>query len=156
MSLGSMVQLKLEHVFDLHLSFGEEQRLGPTSLAHTRVFYLVGGGTVWGPRLNGEIVAGSGSDAPSLNHDRVVLGGEWLIRAADGALIWAKITGYAAGTAPGDVWRADRPELAAASLHLAPIFEAPDGPHAWLNRTVFVAKGDRLRTNSGMRIYAVM
>jgi hypothetical protein len=85
-----------------------------------------------------------------------VLGGEWLIRAADGALISTKITGYAAGAAPGGAWRVDNPELATASLHLSPIFEAPNGPHAWLNRTVFVAKGDRLRTNSGMRIYAVM
>ena len=85
-----------------------------------------------------------------------MLGGEWLIRAADGALISTKITGYGAGAAPGGAWRADSPELATASLHLAPIFEAPNGPHAWLNRTVFVAKSDRLRTNSGMRIYAVM
>jgi hypothetical protein len=156
MSMRSLIQLKLEHVFDLHVSFGEEQRLGPTSLAHTRVFYLVSGGTVWGPRLKGEIVAGSGSDAPCLNEDRVVLGGEWLVRAADGALISTRITGYAAGATAGGPWRADSPQLAAASLHLAPIFEAPNGPHAWLNRTVFVAKGDRLRTNSGMRIYAVM
>ena len=151
-----MIQLKLEHAFGVRLSFGEEQRLGPTSLAHTRVFYPVTGGTVWGPRLKGEIVAGSGNDAPCLNDDRVVLGREWLIRAADGAFILMKITGYAPSGTPGGPWRADLPELETPSLHLAPIFEASDGPHAWLNRTVFVAKGDRRRTNSGMRIYAVM
>ena len=146
-----MVQLRLEHVFDLHVSFGEEQRLGSTSLAHTRIFYLVTGGTVWGPRLKGTIVAGSGSDAPRLNDDRVVLGGEWLIRAADGTLISTKITGYAAGAAQGGPWRADLPELATASLHLAPVFEAPNGPHAWVSACP-PRNREHVRDQVGLRI----
>jgi Protein of unknown function (DUF3237) len=151
-----MVRLTLEHVFDLHLSFGDETRLGQTSRAHTRLFQPVTGGTVWGPRLKGEIVAGSGSDAASLAQDRAVIDGQWLIRAADGQFILMKATGYAVVASTGGPWRGDGPEFASPSLHLAPIFEAPNGPHAWLNRTVFVGKGDRRRTNASMRIFAVM
>jgi Protein of unknown function (DUF3237) len=150
------IELKLEHAFDLRLSFGEEMRLGATSLAHTRVFHAVTGGTVWGPRLKGEVIPGSGSDAPSLTADRAVLGGEWLIRAHDGTLILMKNAGFALGAAPNSPWRADVPELVQPSLRLAPIFEAPDGAHAWLNRTVFVGKGDRRRTDATIRIFAVM
>jgi len=36
MALGVLVPLKLGHVFDLRVSFGEELPLGPTSLAHDR------------------------------------------------------------------------------------------------------------------------
>jgi hypothetical protein len=152
----SRVELKLEHAFDLRLSFGDEMRLGSTPLAHTRVFHLVTGGTVWGPRLKGEIVPGSGSDAPRLTADRALLGGEWLIRAHDGALILMKSTGVARSVAPDSPWRGDAPEFSERSLHLAPIFEAPDGAHVWLNRTVFVGKGDRRRTNATVRVFAVM
>jgi hypothetical protein len=151
-----MVHLKLEHVFDLRLTFGDELRLGATSLAHSRVFHPVTGGVVWGPRLKGEVVAGSGSEAPRLAEDRVVIEGQWLIRAHDGVLILMRQSGFAAALAPNESWRGDAPPFAVARVHLAPIFEAPDGPHAWLNRTVFVGKGDRRRTDAAMRIYAVM
>src|SRR6478736_6131105 len=83
MALGLLVPLKLELVFDLRVSFGEELPLGPTSLAHDRVFHLVTGGTVSGPRLVGILVPNSGSDAPCRSKDRAVIEGEWLIRAAD-------------------------------------------------------------------------
>jgi hypothetical protein len=155
-AIGTRVELKLEHAFDLRLSFGDELRLGATSRAHARVFHPVTGGTVWGPRLKGEVVAGSGSDAPRLSLDRAVLGGEWLIRAYDGVLILMKNAGFALAVAPSDPWRSDAPQFAQPSLHLAPIFEAPDGANVWLNRTVFVGKGDRRRTDATMRIFAVM
>ncbi len=153
--IGPLVSLKLEHAFDLHISFGEELRLGPTSLAHTRAFHPVTGGSVWGPRLKGAIVAGSGSEAPMLDGARVVIGGQWLIRAADGTLILMTNAGFASGPTT-EPWRVDAPEFSSLSLHLAPVFEAPGGPHAWLNRTVFVGKGDRRRTNATVRIFAVM
>jgi Protein of unknown function (DUF3237) len=153
--IGPLVSLKLEHAFDLHISFGDELRLGATSLAHTRAFHPVTGGSVWGPRLKGAIVAGSGSEALCLGEARIVVGGQWLIRAADGSLILMKNAGFAPGM-PIDPWRADTPEFSSPSLHLAPVIEAPGGPHAWLNRTVFVGKGDRRRTNATVRIFAVM
>ena len=94
MALGVLIPLKLEHVFDLRLSFGEERPLGPTSLAHDRVFHLVSGGTVSGPRLQGVIVPNSGSDAPCRSKDRAVIEGEWLIHAADGTVIRMTNAGY--------------------------------------------------------------
>jgi hypothetical protein len=81
MALGTLVPLKLEHVFDLRLSFGEELRIGPTSLGHSRVIHLVAGGTVSGPRLSGVVIPNSGSDAPCRAEDRTVIEGELMIRA---------------------------------------------------------------------------
>jgi hypothetical protein len=79
-----------------------------------------------------------------------------LIRAADGTVIRMTNSGYGPGAPMSAPWRADVPEYAGASLHLSPKFEAPDGPHAWLNRTMFVGKGDRRRTDASIRIFAVM
>jgi Protein of unknown function (DUF3237) len=156
MALGTLVPLKLEHVFDLRLSFGEELRIGPTSLGHSRVIHLVAGGTVSGPRLSGVVIPNSGSDAPCRAEDRTVIEGELMIRAHDGTLILMKNAGYAPSVLPSAPWRTDQPEFARASLCLSPKFEAPDGPHAWLNRTVFVGKGDRRLTDASIRIFAVM
>jgi hypothetical protein len=110
---------------------------------------------VWGPRLKGTVVAGSGNEAPCLGEGRIVVEGQWLIRAADGTVILMNNAGYASGP-PINPWRADAPEFSIPSLQLAPAFEAPDGPHAWLNRTIFVGKGDRRRSNATVRVFAVM
>ena len=115
MALGVLVPLKLEHVFDLRVSFGEELPLGPTSLAHDRVFHLVTGGTVSGPRLVGILVPNSGSDAPCRSKDRAVIEGEWLIRAADGTVIRMVNSGYGPGAPMSAPWRADVPQYAGAS-----------------------------------------
>lgn len=152
-----MLKLRLDHVFDMRASFGGETRIGPTTLAQSRTFVPVTSGRVLGPRLSGEIVAGSGGDWPRLEDGRALIEGQWLIRADDGTLIVMRNTGYLQQTLPaGAAWRGEGADYATPTLHLAPIFEAPEGPHGWLTRTVFVGKADRRATDANFRFYAVM
>lgn len=155
----AVVNLKLEHAFDLHLSFGSELSFGPTPFCESRAYAPLIAGRVAGPRLNGEIVAGSGGEWPHLLPDGgASLEGQWLIRADDGALILMKIAGYWRGAAvpEGTGWRGEDAVQAQPQLHTAPYFEAANGTHEWITRMVFVGIGDRRRSNSTLRVFCVL
>lgn len=155
----AVVNLRLEHAFDVALTFGSEQGFGPTPFCESRAFAPVLAGRVAGPRLTGEIVAGSGGEWPHLGTDGVVsLEGQWLIRADDGALILMKTAGYWRGPEVNakDGWRGDGDGHAQPLLHAAPYFEAPEGAHEWITRMVFVGIGDRRRRDSTLRVFSVL
>jgi hypothetical protein len=135
-----MIDIKLEHVFDLEVEYGAAAETSATQFLERRAFAPVTAGKVAGPRLNGEILPGYGGDFAHRRLDGDAVEAQWLIRADDGALIAVKNVGYG------------REHDA---LHVSPSFEAPDGPHAWLAKTMFVGKGERRAHGARFRIYAV-
>jgi outer membrane protein assembly factor BamB len=115
-----------------------------------RGYTSVGGGEVWGPRLQGRVLPASGAD-----YYKTTFNTYYMYEASDGALIFIHNRGtmrrfqapYETGKplvpatnsgppAPGSppVWTRFR---------ATPVFTAPDGPHAWMNNTVFVANCQR-------------
>jgi hypothetical protein len=122
-TLGELVP-RFEYAFDLLPIFAVDRSAGNFAKGERR-FAKVAGGRVTGPLLAGELVGGA--DFPLVLHGE---GGftesdlRALIRTADGATIFmvsrgAAGPGYDRGT---------------------PLFDAPvDGPHAWLNRHMFVS-----------------
>ncbi len=114
-----------------------------------RGFTSIGHGEVWGPRLQGRVLPHSGADyyKGSFNTD-------YMFEASDGDLIYIHNRGTMAvfeeppqpgkplvrmPMAPG---RARRPGWV--RFRATPVFEAPDGPHGWMNETVFVAYCQRV------------
>ncbi len=107
----------------------------------------VGGGEIWGPRLQGRVLPHSGAD-----YYKTTFTTYYMFQAADGALIFIHNRGtmrrfagpyergkpVAAPPAPpakqGSVWTRFR---------ATPVFTAPLGPHDWMNHTVFVANSQR-------------
>lgn len=114
-----------------------------------RGYTSVGGGEVWGPRLQGRVLPASGAD-----YYKTTFNTYYMYEASDGALIFIHNRGTmrrfqtpepgkplvpvanGAPPAPGDppTWTRFR---------ATPVFTAPDGPHAWMNNTVFVANCQR-------------
>jgi hypothetical protein len=115
-----------------------------------RGYTSVGGGEVWGPRLQGRVLPASGAD-----YYKTTFNTYYMYEASDGALIFIHNRGTMrrfqappepgkplvpvannGPPAPGDppVWTRFR---------ATPVFTAPDGPHAWMNNTVFVANCQR-------------
>ncbi len=151
----NLLKMSLEPVFEMRASFGAEIHVQNGPLCQRRAFMPVLGGSITGPRLNAEIVPGTGGDWPRLTEGSAVVDGQWVIRAGDGTLILMKHTGFLR-EGLGAHWRGESAEFAAPSLHLSPMFEAPDGPHDWLTWTVFIGKADRRRTDAHYKFYAVM
>ncbi len=112
-----------------------------------RGYTSVGGGEIWGPRLQGRVLPASGADYYKGSFNTY-----YMFEASDGALIFIHNRGtmrrFQAPAEPGKplvpvntvdpsgppVWTRFR---------ATPVFTAPAGPHDWMNRTVFVANSQR-------------
>jgi uncharacterized protein DUF3237 len=114
-----------------------------------RGYTSVGGGEIWGPKLQGRVLPGSGAD-----YYKTTFNTYYMFEASDGALIFIHNRGtmrrfevppepdqplvpannIAPATGERPVWTRFR---------ATPVFTAPDGPHAWMNNTVFVANCQR-------------
>lgn len=112
---------------------------------HTHRSYVAPiGGEVWGPRLQGRVVPCSGAD---YGHSRG-FEAHYMLQASDGALIYIRNRGLMRRFDPqtGDALPPTAPNPQTPilrTMRLTPTFDAPQGPHEWMNRTVFVGHGHR-------------
>lgn len=149
MTEPAVLDLKLEHVFDVRIDFFQRFIFGPIYGDTKHGYTSVKSGTVSGPRLNGKVMDYSGADWPVVRGDGIVeLNAHYILQADDGTPIYIRNMGYVYGP------KGDRPGY----FRCTPYFRAPAGPHEWLNRTVIVGGGER-HTNPDhtlFRYYAVL
>lgn len=112
---------------EITAAIGEPTLVGPVT-GGLRAVVPILSGTLAGPMLNGEIVPG-GADWALLQPDGTAyVDARYIIRLADGGLICIRNTGLC------------RPAAGSQTVftgHSQPKFEAPAGPHDWLNGAVF-------------------
>jgi hypothetical protein len=149
----------LEFVFEIRLDLIKRERFGPTGAGCDRGFVGLHGGEVKGPRLNGRIVPHVGGDFPSIWADgTVAFDARYIIEADDQTLIEMRNRGYRSG--PTDVLdalvRGEERDPSTYYMRVAPSFDAPEGPHRWLARTVFIGTVDRRQDHSVFRYFAVL
>jgi uncharacterized protein DUF3237 len=134
-----------EPLFDMVCDLTERYDLG-TGPNGRRIVDRVSSGTFAGPRLRGEVLAGS-ADWGSFRPDGIfVLDARLVLRTDDGALIHMSYTGR--GTFPAEL----RPQLASrATRHeidpsryyfrTTPLFETAAPAYDWLNGVVAIGRG---------------
>lgn len=155
-----MPQPALELAFRIRLDFpeGPRTRFAPAHTAFTRGFVAVAGGTVDGPRLTGRVVPQSGGDWPRIwGSGLVEFEAHYMLEAADGTPIYIHNRGLAYSP-PQVLARIEAGEAVAAHetyCRTAPRFEAPEGPHEWLTRTIFIGSAERRGASTFLDIYAV-
>jgi hypothetical protein len=116
----------LEYAMTVMANIDPALSMGKTPLGERRVI-TISGGTFEGPRLKGVIMPG-GEDWQIVRPDGVTtLEARYWLRASDGAVI--KVTNRAIIALT---------ESNARYVRSAPEFEAPLGPHDWLNKALFV------------------
>lgn len=128
----------------LRFVFAERVDLGPDEPAgqgpkggRNRIALL--GGAVDGPRLSGSVVAG-GADWQLLRSDGCAeILADYFIRASDGAMIHVVNQGLGCSPEGGR----------GLYLRANPVFEAPDGPHGWLNRSIFTSTIEEVPAEAG-------
>lgn len=126
----------------------------------------VGGGEIWGPRLQGRVLPHSGADyfkgvLPSGAHSGSNgFNTYYMFEASDGALIFIHNRGTmrrlqkpgGPGRPPEAPQAGDPPAQLTTRFRATPVFTAPTGPHDWMNRTVFVAHAQR-RSNPDHTVF---
>jgi hypothetical protein len=151
------VQPELRHVCDIEVLVGPIRDLGPTPHGRRRIIDIAGG-TVTGPRLTGSVVPG-GADWQYVRGDGVIeLEARYCIRTGDGTEI-AVINRGLRRAAPEIMERMSRGEAVDPALvyfRTVPVFEAPAGPYAWLNESVFLATAARFPDTVRIKVFEVM
>ena len=157
--MKSFADVTLDHVFDIVVHFGADRTIfGPLPGGGHQGYTPPIGGTIRGPRLNGEVVPHSGADYATVRADGTVeLRAHYLLKADDGTLIYINNLGYLNMAKPGEADVNDQGLEQPAYFRLTPYFKVPAGPHDWLSRTVIVGGGERRRDpdHSLFRYYAV-
>jgi len=151
------VQPEFRHVCDIEALVGPIRDIGPAPHGRRRIIDITGG-AVRGPRLTGSVVPG-GADWQYVRVDGVIeLEARYCIRTGDGTEIAVTNRGLRRA-APEIMERMSRGEAVDPALvyfRTVPVFEAPVGPYAWLNESVFLATAARFPDNVRIKVFEVM
>ena len=154
--MGVTAAPRLEFAFEGRIEIEPPTDLGVRSGFCRRMFPIIGG-TVRGPRLNGRVLPG-GVDHQRIDPDGVVfLVATYVVQANDGAMIGVVNRGLRHGPVEA-MARSLAGETVDPSLfyfRTAPVFEPPDGPHAWLARHIFVCTAGREGQTVVLRYFIV-
>ncbi len=143
--------------FEARVTVGTALELGVGQGVRRRIIPITGG-TVAGPRLTGKVLPG-GADWQVIRADGLTeVVARYVIQADDGALIQVVNSGLR--RAPPDVMRqlmeGQRVDPALVYFRTTPVFHPPDGPHAWLGRSIFLAHGERQPDLVVIRVFEVL
>ncbi|UJW82035.1 DUF3237 domain-containing protein [Hydrogenophaga sp. SL48] len=141
----------LRYAFTIVARIGAIGMGGPGPLGQ-RQHIPIEGGEVSGPALQGRIRSG-GSDWALVRADGAsLIDAHYTIEASDGALIYVRSRGLRVSSPEVLArMRAGQPvDPAEVYFRGTPSFEAPEGPHSWLNNHLFVAT--LARAGDGVRL----
>jgi len=150
----------LELAFHVRLDFteGPRTRFTPAHKQFTRGFVGLAGGEVSGPRLSGKVVPNSGGDWPRMwDSGLIEFEAHYMLEADDGTPIYIHNRGIA-WSDPAVQAKIEAGESVSPQdnyVRITPRFEAPEGPHNWLNRTIFVGVAERQGNSTHFDYYAV-
>lgn len=124
---------KTEFVYEAIFTLQDMIDIGPSPLGHRRIINITGGEFA-GPRIKGKVMPG-GADRQLIRKDGVrLLNALYELQAEDGAIITVNNRVLIDGPANG-------PQYAFSHIDIT----APEGPHDWLNRRMFVGTLHSLR-----------
>jgi hypothetical protein len=133
------IQPGLEYAFTIVAEIDSPRSAG-TGPVGERLHIPIIGGQVTGPRLNGRILPG-GSDWPLITPDgNSRIEAHYTIETDDGALIYVVNKALRISDAATTAKLRAGASVPPSEYYMrgAPVFDAPDGPHAWLRETLFV------------------
>lgn len=122
------VMPRVEFVFEERVTLAPAVVLGETPLGH-RQYIPITGGTIAGPKLKGEVVPGGWDFQLRYAGGCGTLSADYFLKADDGTVIHILNESFSCGM----------PGAGGERSWFRPRFEAPKGPHDWLNRGTFVA-----------------
>ena len=147
----------LRHVCDIEVSVGPIRDLGVAPYGRRRIIPIFSG-MVTGSRLSGEVVPG-GADWQYVHSDGVLdLEAKYSITTADGVEIAVTNRGIrrAAPEVMDRLSRGEAVDPALVYFRTVPVFEAPEGPYAWLNQSIFVGSAARHPDKVQITVFEVL
>lgn len=146
----------LTYAFSIKVTLAPPVEVGTIDSGRRR-FIAILGGEVYGPRLNGKVLAGGGDWQTILPGGLTTIEARYFLQSEDGTVI--EVTNPGVRTASAEVVeRLARGEAVDPSLYYfrtTPVFGVEGEKLAWLRRSVFVARGIRNPDNVVIDYYEV-
>ncbi len=149
----------LEHVFTISLELTGLRWVSPSAMGAKRGAVYVSSGTIEGPRLTGRVLPMSGGDFPLVRPNGVIdFDARYLLEAQDGAIIYMQNRGYrwADQAVMERLGRNESVEPHEYYMRVVPKFDAPEGPHEWLSRHVFIGSAEKLPGANRIHYFVVL
>jgi Protein of unknown function (DUF3237) len=146
----------LEYVFSVRATLDPPVEQGTIDGKRKR-FIPVTGGMVYGPRLNGEVMGGGGDWQAIGTGGLTEVWAKYQIKAKDGTVIGVTNAGVRTAS-PEVIDKLAKGEDVDPSLYYfrtTTQFEVASGPHEWLRRHAFVARGIRKPDHVVIDFYVV-
>ena len=148
---------RLDHVCDFDVELAQPLEMGAGRAGQRRIIPIIGGQAA-GPLLSGEIL-NLGADWQTVySGGLTMMDTRYGLRTAEGAVIEIINFGFRHG--PTHVLdRITRGETVAPSKYYMRTharLETGDARYAWVNRTLFVGTGARLRAAVRLRLFAIL
>jgi hypothetical protein len=146
----------LEYVFTARVSVAPPLVVGESSRGLRRIIPILGG-SCEGPRLQAEVLHG-GADWQYRRPDQVwQLTARYTLRTGDGVLIQVVNRGLRHGPAAvmERLLSGQKVDPSEYYFRSAAEFEAPRGPHDWLNKGIFVGLAERERDTAIVHFHLV-
>jgi len=148
---------KLEFVCDVSVELDPITEMGPGRAGHRRIIPIVGG-RVTGPRINGKVL-NLGADWQTIFADGTAeLDTRYAFETDDGAVIEIRNYGFRHGPAEvlAAVARGEDVSPEAYYMRTQARLETGDPRYSWVNKTVFVGTGARLKQAVVVSLFAVL
>jgi hypothetical protein len=147
---------ELAFAFELVAQVGSPLQVGQTPRGRRRVVPILGG-SFSGPRLRGRVLPGA--DWQFERGDGVLEAeARYELQLDDGTVV--SVVNRGIRRAPAEVMQrlaAGEPvEPESYYFRTTPSFEAPAGPHEWLNGSLFLASGERRPDTVLLRVFEVL
>jgi hypothetical protein len=151
---------RFEHAFTIAIGLAQAFWVKPPARGDARAAVHAAAGEVTGPRLNGRVIPMSGGDFPLLRPNGVIdFDARYLLEADDGAIIYLENRGYRWARSDEAAQRISRNEDVPFDdyyMRVTPRFDAPEGPHEWLTRHVFVGVAEKLPGANRIHYFVVL
>lgn len=149
----------LEYAFSIQIELERIFWVKPTATGASRAGVYLKDGTVRGPKLNGRVIERSGADWATLRPNGVIdFDARYMLELDDGAIVYLQNRGYRWGSeeAMAAMARHEPVEPGTYYFRVSPKFEAPEGPHEWLCRHVFVGTAEKTPTGNVIHYFQVL
>ncbi|TWH81150.1 uncharacterized protein DUF3237 [Novosphingobium taihuense] len=146
----------LSYAFSVRATLAPPVEQGEVDQGRKR-FIAITGGTVSGPKLAGEVLPGGGDWQVILPGGLTSIEARYFLKVADGTVI--EVTNPGVRTAAPEVIeklaKGENVDPSAYYFRTTPRFSVKAGPHEWLRRQVFVARGIRKPDSVVIDFYSV-
>ncbi|WP_206239177.1 DUF3237 domain-containing protein [Novosphingobium terrae] len=147
---------QLEYAFSAQITLDPPLEMGSVDGARRRYIGITGG-TITGPMLQGTVLPGGG-DWQSIEPDGLThVEAHYALKAADGTVIEISNPGVrvASPEVSERLARGEEVDPSAYYFRTTPRFTVKPGPHDWLTRHAFVARGIRLPHEVRIDVFVV-